>query len=94
MTSVTIHIPDDMVRSLQGIAASRRKSLEELALEGLASLTQAKPKHPRGSAAALLQVMLDPPYLSKEDIDALEAAISSGRQAAEGGDIFPDSTGS
>ncbi len=90
MTSVTIHIPDDMARSLQGIAASRHQTLEELALEGLTSLTQPKLKHPRGSAAALLQVMRDPPYLSKEDVDALEAAIFSGRQAAEGGDIFSD----
>ena len=90
MTSVTIQIPDDMAHSLEAIAASRQKTVEQLALEGLASLAQSKPNHPRGTAATLLQVMRDPPHLSDEDVDALEAAIAAGRQPAKNGDIFAD----
>ena len=90
MTSLTIQIPDDMARSLQGIAASRQKTLEELAFEGLASFTRPAPRHPRGSPAALLQVMRNPPRLSKDDVDALDAAMASAQQPAEDGDIFSE----
>jgi len=88
MTSLTIQIPDDMARNLEGIAASRRQTLEELAFEGLASLTSPAPKYPRGSPAAVLELMRNPPHLSKEDGEALDAAIASGQQPAEDGDVF------
>ena len=35
---MTIEIPDDLARGLEGVAAARRKSIEQLAVEGLQSL--------------------------------------------------------
>jgi len=38
MASLTIEVPDDLVRSLEEIAATQRKSVEQPALERLISL--------------------------------------------------------
>ena len=45
MANLTIEMPDDLVRSLEGIAAAQRKSVQQLALEQLSSLAG----HPRTS---------------------------------------------
>ena len=38
MTQLTIQIPDDLARGLEGIAAAQRKSVEQMALDRLCSL--------------------------------------------------------
>ncbi len=40
-TNLTIEMPDDLARSLEGIAAARHKSVQQLALEQLSSLISA-----------------------------------------------------
>lgn len=90
MTSVTIHIPDDMARSLQGIAASRHQTLEELAVDGVGSLVEKMVVPEHSSAAAILRGLRELPHVLGEDVDALEAAIKSGRVPAQDLDIFRD----
>jgi hypothetical protein len=67
------------VPTLQGIAAIRLISLEQLALEHLNSLVDENNPTMASSTTALLQAMKEPPHLSSEDVDALDAAIESAR---------------
>jgi hypothetical protein len=56
MASLTIEVPDDPVRSLEGIAATQRKSVEQLALERSIPLVDAAAPG-AGSPAAVLRVV-------------------------------------
>ena len=71
---MTIEIPDDLVRGLQGIAAAQRKTVEEFALERLRSLIES-PNSPQ----ALLRAIRALPHPPSSAIDDLEAAIASAR---------------
>jgi hypothetical protein len=71
---MTIQIPDDLARDLQGLAAARRVSVEQLALERLRTLV-AMPTSP----AALLRVIQALPHPSASAVDDLDAAIAAGR---------------
>jgi len=73
MTQLTLQIPDDLARGLEGIAAEQNKSVEQVALERLRSLVSRI-----GSPEAVLLAMREPPHLSSSAIDDLEAAIASG----------------
>ena len=88
MPNLIIEIPDDLARSLEGIAAARRKSVQQLALEQLSSLV-ATIREPRtGSPATILQAMQAPPHLSSADVDDLDAAIAAGRLPVRTHDLF------
>ena len=50
MTNLIIGMPDDIARSLEGIAAAQHKTVQELAVERLSSLVEANPEAPAGSA--------------------------------------------
>jgi hypothetical protein len=69
MASLIIEVPDDLVRSLEGIAATQHKSVEELALERLTSLVRVAGVPGAGSPAAVLRAMREPPHLSPTDVD-------------------------
>ena len=43
MANLIVELPDDLVLSLEGIAATQRKSIQELALERLSSLVEVSP---------------------------------------------------
>jgi len=62
MTNLTIEMPDDLVGSLEGIAAAQRKSVQQLALERLGSLVDVTPEPRAGSPAAVLRVTQEPPH--------------------------------
>jgi len=79
VANLIIEVPDDLVRSLEGIAAAQRKSVQQLALERLSSLVQVSPEPCGGSPAAILRVMQEPPHPSIADVDELDAAIAAGR---------------
>ena len=79
MTNLIIEVPDDLARSLEGIAAAQHKSIQQLAIERLRSLLEVSPEHRAGSAAAVLRAMHEPPHPSASDVDELDAAISAGR---------------
>jgi hypothetical protein len=88
MTNLIIEIPDDLVRSLEGIAAAQRKSIQQLALESLSSLVEAVPESGAGSPASVLRVMREPPHPSSADVDELDAAITAGRLPVRTRDLF------
>ena len=88
MANLTIEMPDDLVRSLEGLAAAQRKSVQQLALEQLSSLVGAIPEPRPGSPAAILQVMRDPPFPSSADVDELDAALAAGRLPVRARDPF------
>ena len=88
MASLTIEVPDDLVRSLEGIAATQRKSVQQLALERLISLVDVITAPGAGSPAVVLRVMREPPHPSSADIDELDAAIEAGRLPVRTRDLF------
>ena len=79
MTNLIIEVPDDLARSLEGIAAAQHKSIQQLAIERLRSLLEVSPEHRAGSAAAVLRAMREPPHPSASDVDEPDAAITAGR---------------
>ena len=78
MTNLMLEIPDELARSLEGIATAQHKSLQELAFERLRSLVTVDPDDRMGSAAALLRAMREPPHPSSSDVDDLDAAMTAG----------------
>ncbi len=88
MTNLTIEIPDDLVRSLEAIAAAQGKSVQQLALERLNSFTNVSPDIRPGSPATVLRVMQEPPHPSAGDVDDLDAAIAAGRLPVRTRDLF------
>jgi hypothetical protein len=72
--TMTIQIPDDLARGLEGIAAVQQKSIEQLALESLRSLFgQAS------SPEMILRSVRELPHPSVEAVDDVDAAIAAGR---------------
>jgi predicted transcriptional regulator len=71
---MTIQIPDDLARSLEGIAAAQQKTVEQVALEGLRSVSDAT-----GSPASILRAIRKLPHPSAAAVDDLDAAIAAGR---------------
>jgi plasmid stability protein len=71
---VTIQIPDDLARSLQGVAAAQHKSVEQVALESLRSLFDKA-----NSPEVVLRAVRGLPHPSAEAVDDLDAAIVAGR---------------
>jgi hypothetical protein len=88
MANLIIEMPDELVRSLAGMAAAQRKSVQQLALEQLSSLVEANPEVRAGSPAAVLRVMQEAPHLSSADVDELDAVIAAGRLPIRAGDLF------
>ena len=74
MAQLTIHIPDDLVRYLEGIAAVQKKSVEQVALERLSGVPERA-----GSPGAVLRAMKELPHVCPADVDDLDAAIAGGR---------------
>jgi hypothetical protein len=79
MANLIIEVPDDLVRSLEGMAAAQRKSVQQLALERLSSLVEVVPEPGPGSPAAVLRAMQEPPHPSSADVEELDAAMAAGR---------------
>ena len=71
---MTLHIPDDLARGLEGIAAAQRKSVEQVALDGLRSLFDRMT-----SPEIVLRTVRELPHPTAAAVDDLEAAIAAGR---------------
>ena len=69
---MTIQIPDNLARSLEGLAAEQKKSVEQLALERLRALCDAS-----SSPEAVLRAVRDLPHPSSSAVDDLDAAIAA-----------------
>ena len=74
MVSMTIQIPDDLARGLEGIAAAQKKSGEQVALERLRSLLD-----DATSPHAVLRALRELPHPSSAAVDDLDAAIAASR---------------
>jgi hypothetical protein len=70
---MTIQIPDDLAHGMEGIAAAQRKSVEQVALEGLRLLFDMT-----GSPESVLRVLRELPHSSPAAVDDLDAAIAGG----------------
>lgn len=79
MANLTIEVQDDLVRRLEGIAATQRKSVQQLALERLISLVDVITAILARSPTVVLREMREPPHPSSADIDELDAAIEGRR---------------
>jgi len=71
---MTIHIPDELARGLEGIAAAQRKSVEQVALDTLRSLFDRA-----SSPEVILRTVRALPHPSAAAVDDLEAAIAAAR---------------
>jgi|GEM_PF-3063622 len=80
---MTIQIPDDLVHGLQGIAAARHKSVEQIAVESLRSLFDTA-----SSPDAVFRAVRQLPHPSAAAVDDLEVAIASARLPVCDQDIF------
>ena len=72
---MTIQIPDDLARGLEGIAAAQHKSVEQLAVERLRTLLDSGLTSPQ----KLLQTLKALPHPSLAAMDDLDAAIAGAR---------------
>jgi hypothetical protein len=71
---VTIQIPDDLARGLEGIAAAQKKSVQQLAVERLRTLLD-RPTSPQ----SLLRTLQALPHPSHSAVDEMDAAIADAR---------------
>jgi predicted transcriptional regulator len=71
---MTIQIPDDLARGLEGIAAAQRKSVEQVAMEGLRAFFD-RPSSPEVVLRAVRELV----HPSAAAVDDLDAAIAAGR---------------
>lgn len=83
--TMTIDIPDEVARGLERIAAAQKQSVEELAVERLKELID-RPTSPE----VLLRTLRALPHPSREAVDDLDAAITSGRLPVTGGGPFDE----
>jgi len=80
---MTIQIPDDLARRLEGIAAAQQKSVEQVALDGLRSLLD-KASSPEVVLRAVRQLS----HPSVAAVDDLDAAIAGGRLQVRDQGVF------
>jgi predicted transcriptional regulator len=85
MYSLTVELPEDVARGLTETAAAEHKTAQDVAVEALRSLLLAP-----GSPAAILRMMRSGPHPSEADVQALEAAIASGRLPVAEPETFTD----
>jgi hypothetical protein len=71
---MTIQIPDDVARRLQGVATAENKSVEQVASERLRALFERA-----SSPEAVLRRVRELPHPSSAAMDDLDAAIAGGR---------------
>jgi hypothetical protein len=80
---MTIQIPEDLARSLEGIAAAQHKTVEQVALEGLRSVFDIT-----GSPASVLRAIRELPHPSAAAVDDLDAAIAAARLPVRAQGVF------
>ena len=78
-----IHIPDDLARRLEAMAAAQKETVEELVEERLRSLVE-RPTSPQAVLEAIRQL----PHPSPAAVDDLDAAIAASRLAVREQGIF------
>lgn len=82
---MTIQIPDDLARGLEGIASAQKKSVQQVAVESLSLLFK-----PRRSPETVLSAIRELPHPSAAAVDDLEAAIFASRMPVSNRGAFDD----
>ena len=72
--TMTLHIPDDLARGLEGIAAAQQKSVEQVALDNLRSLFDRA-----SSPEVVWRAIRGLTHPSAAAVDDLEDAIAAAR---------------
>jgi hypothetical protein len=90
VANLIIEMPEDLARSLQGIAEVQHKTVQELAIEGLRSLVEVNSEHGAGSADAVLLAMLDAPHPSASDMDEFDTILAAARLPVQARELFPN----
>src|ERR1035441_8003043 len=80
---MTIQIPDDLARGLEGLAAAQQKSVEQVALESLRSFFDQA-----SSPEVVLRAVRELSHPSAAAVDDLEAAIAAARLPVGGQGAF------
>ena len=83
MTNLTIQLPDDLARGLEGIASAQKTSVEQVALERLGSIFDKAT-----SPEAVLRAVRKLPHPSSSAVDDLDAAIAAARLPVSGQGAF------
>ena len=86
MPHLTIELPDELARSFARITATRTRASSNVPWNDCFLTRGSEPR--RGSAAAVLRAMKEPPHLSGSDVDALDAAIAAGRLPVQTPELF------
>jgi hypothetical protein len=81
--AMTIQIPDDLARGLEGVAAAQKKTIEQLAVERLRTLLE-RPSAPQ----TVLRTIRALPHPSSGAVDDLEAAIAASRLPVRDQGVF------
>ena len=80
---MTIQIPDDLARGLEGIAAAQQKSVQQVAVDSLRSLCDRAT-----SPEVVLRAVRKLPHPTSVAVDDLEAAIAAARLPVRDQDAF------
>jgi predicted transcriptional regulator len=80
---MTIQIPDDLARDLEGIATAQHKSVEQVAVDSLRERFNRT-----GSPEVLLRAFRKMARVRAEDVADLEASIESGRLPVSDKGVF------
>lgn len=83
VTHLALQIPDDLAHSLQAQAAEQNKSIEQFAVERRQSIVDLP-----GSRDAVLRAVRQPPHVTPDAVDDLEAAILHGRSPVRTRGVF------
>jgi hypothetical protein len=80
---MTIQIPDDLARGLEGMAAAQQKSVEQVAVDSLRSLFDQAT-----SPAVVLRAVRNLSHPSAAAVDDLESAIAAARLPVRDQGVF------
>ncbi len=90
MQQLTIELPEALARHLAWLAATQKKSVEQIALERLTPLLETATASSPGTPTAIQQAMREPPHLPWEDVDELEQAIAEGTLPVQPDGVFDE----
>ena len=85
---LVLDLAEDLANNLKSIAAAQNKTVQELAIEQLASLDTTGKQSMPGSPAAILRALQHPPHLDSADVDELDAVIAGGRLPVRAPSLF------
>lgn len=74
MIAMTIQIPDDLAAGLEKVAEAQSKSVAQVAIERLQSLSEST-----ASPRSVMETLRSLPYPSRLAVDEMEAAVAAAR---------------